>query len=107
MFKTRVSVDNSQDIIDSRDVIARIEELESEQASLEDALTDAQEALSEAEPKPEGEELATLQDAIDTAEAEVTAWAESDEATELKILQALAEGRRRLAGLESWGKLYP
>ena len=85
------NVDNSQDILDSRDVIERIEELEAEKSALEDALSEAQEALREYEPPAEGEELATLQDAIDTAQAEVVAWAESDDARELKVLQALAE----------------
>jgi hypothetical protein len=66
-------INNSEDIIDSMDIIARIEELESEREDL----------LSEATDDPNIE--------INEAKENLKAWDGSEEATELKILKALAE----------------
>lgn len=67
------SISNSDSIIDSRNVIARIKVLESEREALVDALADA----------PDNEEE-------DEARIELTEWDEGDEAEELKALRALA-----------------
>ena len=72
-------IDNSQDMMDSRDIIARIEELE----ELEQAIEDAREALDDAEDADAGD-----------AEAELDAACEAfddDDKTELAALRALAE----------------
>ena len=65
---------NSDDVIDSRDVIARIEELEGELRDLEDAADDA------------------ADDSVRLAEitAEIDAWKTGEEGQELNALQALA-----------------
>lgn len=68
-----MSFSNSDDIIDSRDIIARIEELESERETLQDEVDTAEEEDKEA------------------AEEALKEWDESEEATELKALQSLAE----------------
>lgn len=64
---------NTDDIIDSRDVIERIEELEAERSELGDALHDA-----------------TTVRAKRAAKKALDAWNASDEARELKALVALA-----------------
>ena len=67
-------VTNSQDIIDSRDIIARIEELEEERQTLKDTIEELEES----------EELnQAKQDLID--------FDESEEGRELAILKALEE----------------
>lgn len=65
---------NSDNVIDSRDVIARIEELEDELRDLEDAADDA------------------ADDSVRLAEitAEIDAWKTGEEGQELNALQALA-----------------
>lgn len=66
------NISNTDDVIDSRDVIARIEELESERQELLDAASAA-----------EGDEKITAEDAA-------VEW-EEENGDELKALQALAE----------------
>lgn len=67
------SVDNSQDVIDSRNVIARIETLESERLDLASAVDQA------------------VGDAATEAETTLRDWDNSEEAEELSVLKALAE----------------
>jgi hypothetical protein len=66
------------DVIDSRDIIERIEELQGERDNLADTLDDALESY-------------TLDDADEIIGAydELTEWADSEEAKELAILEAL------------------
>jgi len=71
-----MSTDNNQDVIDSRDIIERIEELESEQTTLvkelnEGSLTEAQ---MQAFDKDEGEELDTLRSLAEEASYYVAGW---------------------------------
>lgn len=82
----RHQISNSDDVIDSRDVIARIDELESERQELLDAIT----ALEEEADNPEEgvDEAATLQDA---KEALKEFDEDDDEGGELTRLKALAE----------------
>ncbi|MCK5605078.1 hypothetical protein KAR91_24525 [Candidatus Pacearchaeota archaeon] len=42
-------ITNSQDVIDSRDIIARIDELETDQSMLQDDITEAEEGLESSE----------------------------------------------------------
>ena len=83
----RNEITNSADVIDSRDVIARIEELEGEREALAEA---AKEAETELQDHPSGEEEA-LRSVIAERIAALTEWDESEEAAELKALKALAE----------------
>ena len=68
MTHTPDEITNSQDVIDSRDVIARIEHLESER---QDVLDDADDGLA--------------------GQAKIVAWDETDEGQELAALKALAD----------------
>lgn len=78
---------NTDDVIDSRDIIERIEELESEREALHDAVDECRDAYNyhNSEDTEEGPEWDDLQVAI-TA---LVDWSESEEAEELRVLQAL------------------
>lgn len=87
------NVSNNDDIIDSRDVIERIEELTEERAALEEDVSDATETLADALDD-------TSAEAADGAPAEKQALADAKEALsdwdeenaeELKQLKALQE----------------
>jgi len=87
---------NTDDVIDSRDVIERIEELENERTALVEALAGAKETLTDAEDdtsvfKNNENVLAGLRGELEEAETAITDWDESDEASELEVLKALAE----------------
>lgn len=93
-------ITNNQDIIDSRDVIARIEELESERDSVSCDLASAEQELeaarAAASTHPEDEDvIAEMQDREadrDSAHDELVQWDE-DYAAELKALKDFeAEG---------------
>ncbi len=80
----RHDISNKDDIIDSRDVIRRIRDLESERESLEDDLNTAIEADADSS------DSATEVDVADAREA-LAEWDEGDEAAELKALKAFAD----------------
>lgn len=102
-------IDNSEDIMDSRDVIARIEELEGELSAIEEALEEAQDAyeaeLSDFEDRdpieqhngvdPSGE----LGDDFAMPRKEKADWLASDSPAELATLKAFAE---QLEGYGDW-----
>lgn len=85
---------NSDDVIDSRDVIARIEELQEERSALETAIVEAQEAYDEADGQrdTEAKREAAAQAAQEALDAKVAlvSWDEENEA-ELAALTALAK----------------
>jgi hypothetical protein len=81
------SISNFDDVIDSRDVIARIEELEEMKQSLVDAITELHEERNE----DSDEEAVEALKEIEIFERDLEAWDESEEGEELKILKALAE----------------
>ena len=81
-------IDNSEDIIDSRDVIKRIEELEGDREALSDAVKEAQETL---DASTDDADRMSCQITLKEAQDELTEWDESDEAEELKALKELAE----------------
>jgi hypothetical protein len=89
-MRTR-EVSNREDILDSRDIIKRIEELESDRQNLIDATQEAQEAIDAYEGDTEGDEFDTLHDTMDAARDEMNAWGETDEGRELTALKALEE----------------
>ncbi len=90
MRSTR-EISNSDDIIDSRDVIARIEALQSERERLVDAIADARTALDESELNENDEARMSLEDTVRGAESELIEWDADDGGQELKALLALAD----------------
>ena len=82
-------ISNNDDIIDSRDVIKRIEELEEELGWLEDAYKEAEEALK-LNDDPDEEEA--LKEASKDALKDLENWDDADELQELKDLAENAEG---------------
>jgi len=85
---TTKEISNMDDVIDSLDVIARIEALEEERGNLELNLEDAEDA-----------------EAKEQALAAIAEWDESDEGKELKILKALAEEASGYAADWSYGEV--
>jgi DNA repair exonuclease SbcCD ATPase subunit len=67
-------ISNTDDIIDSRDVIARIEELESELETLMDAVDEAREALTALDDINTAGELEEAEDALKDAESDLADW---------------------------------
>lgn len=90
------TISNTDDVIDSRGVIERIEELQTERDYLDTEYSEANDALEAAEDNPAQleesgqtiEELRTI--AADAREA-VDNWNNSEEAQELAALEALQE----------------
>ena len=82
------TIGNDDDIIDSRDVIARIEELEEDRDTFVAALSEAQEEYDDIVPSERDESHV---EALEKAQADLDEWDESDEGRELKALKALAE----------------
>lgn len=80
---------NTNDVIDSRDVIERIEELETERNVLVEAIADA--AARQVKVLHESKEIRDeARNNYNSAESELQLWDE-DEGDELKALKALAE----------------
>lgn len=88
---TTRTISNTDDVIDSRDVIARVEELESERETLMDAITEAQESLDSAIEDKEEDSVAAYTEDRETAKTALTNWDEGDEGQELKILKSLVD----------------
>lgn len=82
-------ISNSDDVIDSRDVISRIEELESEREDLANVLEEAETVFNEAKEDDE-KNMGTLEDAVDNARGELVDW-DDDNADELKALKDLQD----------------
>ena len=91
-------IGNDADCIDSRDVIARMEELEADHDRLECAIMEAQEALDTFDPEtyegglPLDFHLINLNWAVTDAKAELDEWEDADEYNSLKILVEEAIG---------------
>jgi len=99
-------ISNTANVIDSRDIIDRIEYLESEREPLTDAVDQAQEALNDLDGN-DFDEVSTFEeaeqeakDALKAAYANVKDWDESDEGQELAKLKAFAEEAEGYA--EDW-----
>ena len=99
-------ISNTDNVLDSRDIIARIEYLESEREPLTDAVDQAQEALNDLDGN-DFDEVSTFEeaeqeakDALKAAYANVKDWDESDEGQELAKLKAFAEEAEGYA--EDW-----
>ena len=81
-------ISNLDAVIDSRDVIARIEELEAERESLAEAYEEAKEANITCDN--EEDEQDTIE-ARDEAAANLAEWNVSEDAEEFRVLKALAD----------------
>lgn len=83
------TITNQDDVIDSREIIERIEELEAEREALSDHVEECQEAYDfhDSDDTKSTPEWKDLNEAIDA----LAVWDESEEAKELAILQKLAE----------------
>lgn len=70
------SIDNTQDIIDSRDVIARIEELESNRESILEYIEEGEETQESLDQwdEDEGQELEALRELAEEAENYAPDW---------------------------------
>ena len=96
-MKGDTEISNTANVIDSRDIIARIEYLESEREALTDEVDKAQEALNDLDAVnfegvsafEEAEQEA--RDALKTAYVNVKDWDESEEGQEWAKLKAFAE----------------
>ena len=92
------------DIIDTRDIMERIEELEGEHSDLVSALEEAQEAYHNFEPsdKPEETDFLEIQEELlearDDALTALNEWNSSEDGKELHDLQALSEDVEAYAG---------
>ena len=93
-------INNSADILDSRDIIKRLEELESEREDLQTAIDEAREAYDEAkeeDEKAQSDEEGTTMSEHNLDQVEITmdeateSLADWDNADEYKNLKALAE----------------
>jgi len=91
---------NSDDVIDSRDVIARIEELEAEREELADAVDEAQSVVTDAGlNRLDDDEFEAAQEDAKAAHIALADWDASEEAQELKDLLALQDGAE---GYSDW-----
>ena len=99
-------ISNTANVLDSRDIIDRIEYLESEREVLTGEVDTAQEALDDLDSDDFAEVSAFEQaeedakNALATAQANVKDWDESDEGQELAKLKAFAEEAEGYA--EDW-----
>lgn len=87
-------ISNADKVIDSRDVIARIEELEEERELLSETVASAQEALDEYfDPATtmDTDKLDELRESVKDAETALLEWDAEDEGQELKALLALQD----------------
>lgn len=83
---TTREISNSDDVIDSRDIIGRIEELQDERQALADAL----EEIMDGDKPENASEDSDYADRLADATAELADW-DADNGDELKALKALAE----------------
>ena len=83
------TIDNFDDVIDSRDVIARIEELEGEREALQLEIDDAEVQWLKTEAGTD--EAHAVVDRRQAAYVALDTWDASSDADELRILKALAD----------------
>jgi len=109
-------VSNRDDVIDSRDVIARIEELEAERQPLADAvegandgapLAQAVEALEEWDARSEGDELKALKALADECEQYASDWQHGETLIRDSYFETYAEELARDIGAIKDGADWP
>ena len=82
-----MDISNTQDVIDSRDIIARIDELETDESMLQDTIIEAEEALESSEGAKD--EMQAGKELTEAREALIDFNEENEE--ELSSLKAVAE----------------
>jgi vacuolar-type H+-ATPase subunit E/Vma4 len=97
----RNEISNTDDVIDSRDVIARIDELTDERDALQDAVDEARETLSSAENDHETESEAADENAMADAAAAGEMASEALAETESALADWEADYGEELAALEA------
>lgn len=85
------TIDKYQDVIDSRDIIERIEELQAEREDLSNAIDEASKAVDELPEDAIREDRDAAARALDEANSALATWDASDEADELRVLLALQD----------------
>ena len=85
------------DILDSREVQARCDELQEEHADLKDALDEAQGELDSLDADASEADKTAAQDAVDAAEEALSDWIDSNE-SEFEALKTLCEEGSNYAG---------
>jgi hypothetical protein len=90
-----IDISNSDNVIDSREVIAKLEALSEERGDLQQAIDDAKESLDE----EEGDEKEAMQEDYDAAVDALESW-DIDNKAELDALQALNDDAEGYA--EDW-----
>lgn len=109
-------ITNSADMIDARDISDRIEYLQSDRDGLESAITEAQEALSEAESAwiagddPDASFDATeFNEAVEAASQALKEWDDSEEGGEFQAIKSLYDdiGRDSTLIRESYKEVNP
>lgn len=88
---SRNTPSNTDDVIGSRDIIARIDELQSERDALENDYEQAVTAPAYTDTDADITEHETAAADVDAAETALSDWDNSDEAEELRALTALAD----------------
>jgi len=83
-------INNSMDVIDSRDIIARIEELESEQEDFQGSLEEAKEELESLDEDATGNEKFEKKEAVKEAEQALKEF-NDDYGEELTALKSIAD----------------
>lgn len=83
-------ISNMDDVIDSRDVIARIEELQDERQCLVDTITEEEQNRSELQDGDTRANHEAAEEALDDARTSLKSW-DADYAHELAALKTLAE----------------
>ncbi len=93
---SRNDVNNSQDVIDSRSVIDRIKDLESDKEDLQSAIDEAKQAVADFVPLEDPEEneqaLEDLNVALQDANNALDDWVDASELAALLALQEECEG---------------
>lgn len=87
---TMSTPENTDDIIDSRDIISRLDDLNSELESLKDEITEAEEALAELDEDATEEEREQAAQDLEEAKEALATW-QDDNGDEHKALTALNE----------------
>lgn len=83
-------ISNNQDVIDSRDIIERIEELKSEQTDFQDSLEEAKEELESLDEDATDDEKFEKKEAVKNAEEALKEF-DNDYGEELKALKSIAD----------------
>ena len=99
-------IDNTQDTIDVRDVIARFEELETIRESYTEAIDDLENVANDTGADADEQRKAFAD--LEGARADLVAWDTSESGQELQTLTALLADLRGNGGDEEWrGDWYP